>query len=99
MEHTKGEWKVSSCKRRVYNNISDDPCRNFTIADCANTGIPQKEVEANAKLISASKDMLEALIELEKLTFSLNVKVDALTALALTSCRERVINAINKATK
>lgn len=46
---------------------------------------------------TAAPELLEALIELEKLTFSLNVEVDGLTALALQCCRERVTSAIKKA--
>ena len=60
---TKGEWKVGNSETHnyIYNNASDDPFRNFTIADCDNNGIQKKEAKANAKLIAAAPELLEAL--------------------------------------
>ena len=60
---TKGEWKVgnSDTHNYIYNNASDDPFRNFTIANCDNDGIQKKEAKENAKLIAAAPDLLDAL--------------------------------------
>ena len=60
---TKGEWKVgnSDTHNYIYNNASDDPFRNFTIANCDNDGIQKKEAKENAKLIAAAPELLKAL--------------------------------------
>lgn len=58
-KHTQGEWKISRNKTTVFNNASDDPCRNFVIAECKQTGINANEQEANAKLISQAVNLLK----------------------------------------
>jgi len=51
-EHiTRGE-AVAGRGNYVYNNASDDPCRNFTIADCVQVGIPYQSQTANAAFIA-----------------------------------------------
>ena len=51
-EITKGKWEVSINGMSVYNNVSDDPCRNFTISACGHVGMSIKESEANVQLIA-----------------------------------------------
>ena len=62
-EFTKGEWKVSSDGTSIFNNISDDPCRNFIIAECntKNRLFNHSEKRANAQLIAHAPQMLEML--------------------------------------
>ena len=63
-EHTPGPWH---CAKRRPRQISDK--RGFKVAKClistkgANFELPIEEVEANARLIAAAPEMLEALIE------------------------------------
>jgi hypothetical protein len=88
---TQGNWEVSKNKTTVFNNVSDDPCRNFVIADCKQIGINAEQQEANAKLIAASKDLLEALQEM--------VKQTALRGYAGSTDYIKANEAINKALK
>jgi len=61
LKHTKGEWKVGRNGMYVFNNVSDDPLRNFTIVQCGQIGIPTDEAEANAKLIASAPELLKQL--------------------------------------
>lgn len=100
LKHTHGEWVANphgANRHQVW-------CNGTKIAACDNSvqseiyrEKSEAEMAANAKLIAAAPELLEALIELDKLVFSLNIKVDGLTALALQACRERVYKSINKA--
>jgi hypothetical protein len=63
-KHTKGKWSVAGGDEAiVFNDVSDDPCRNFTIAKCDNSGINKEEAFYNAKLISASPEGLQVSIK------------------------------------
>jgi hypothetical protein len=55
MKHTKGPWKVRSVSQ--YDVVSKD---EFIVA-CDNVALPDSECIANAKLIAAAPEMLEAL--------------------------------------
>lgn len=100
LKHTPGEWVANphgANKHQVW-------CNGTKIAACDNSvqseiyrQKSEDEMTANAKLIAAAPELLDALIELDKLVFSLNINVDGLTALALHACRERVHKSINKA--
>jgi hypothetical protein len=63
-KHTEGEWKAfSPTSNRLYNvPIGTD---DITVA-IVFTEIEEKTWRANAKLIAASPDLLEALIEVRK---------------------------------
>lgn len=81
-KHTQGEWKVE----RIYKN----PFSIDTLY-IINTGVPQsiKESEANAKLIAAAPELLEALIEVRQ----------HMTAHIPEKIFDLIDNAIDKATK
>lgn len=96
-KHTKGEWTIYSPKHTVklYSYIYAGDVR---IAEIKSFGKNEhfndatfEEKEANAKLISAAPDMLEALIELQNDIESWNNLFE--------SDRIRITNAITKATK
>ena len=57
MSYTKGEWFINS---RALRNVR---CGNTTIANCSSGQSGELEVEeiANARLVSAAPDLLEAL--------------------------------------
>lgn len=62
MKHTQGTWKVSSYAVGLTANVQDQD--GETIAEV--NGKSLKENHANAKLIAAAPELLEALIETEK---------------------------------
>lgn len=64
--------------------------------DMGTFGLVELEVR---ELEQTKNELLDVLIELDMLTFNLNVKVDGLTAMALQECGKRVNRVINKATK
>lgn len=61
--HSKGEWVVSINNSVICNNGST----NDIIAQCNDLHLPSIQREANAKLIAAAPDMLEALEEVREL--------------------------------
>lgn len=93
LKHTKGEWRYfkandghiiktdKGCIADVYCNIDD--------LDSAE--------EANAKLIAAAPDMLEALQDMVFIFESISEKLP--TPAKEFNCFKKAINAINKATK
>lgn len=59
-KHTEGDWEIAPNKLTVFVN-------NIIVADCDTTDeyhSTKSEMEANAKLIAAAPDLLEALNEL-----------------------------------
>lgn len=70
MKHTPGPWKVTTCMDYWVEPVNSDPAKQFVgIAHCGDINWPdyekmQPEWEANARLIAASPDLLEALKEL-----------------------------------
>ena len=69
-KHTKGKWKVFSHPECIYPGIEClSPQGNFSIACIGNDlegiqGRTEEEILANAKLIAAAPELLEALIDL-----------------------------------
>lgn len=70
MSYTKGKWKVTHSESKdAYNVIGTVPGLKYKIARCpylqlGDLGLDEmskKEAEANARLISAAPDLLEAL--------------------------------------
>ena len=97
LKHTKGEWYYvdgndSSCEVNVGETV---------VSICRwekNSGIMsinREEMEANAKIISAAPDLLEALIEAKELIGNFRLKIPVPTQ----DVWEKIDNAINKATK
>ena len=88
-KHTQGEWEISKNQNQgVRINVGSDPIKMTTI--CSLSGSPrEEEVNANAKLIAAAPDMLDALIKIKEIGgFSSDGKIGIL-----------INNAIKKATK
>lgn len=87
-KHTKGEWTTANV-----NGISVWSKDNQMICNVLNTN--KNEKEANAKLIAAAPDLLEALVNIcKKVEFcSLDNKS------TFKDEYKKAINAINKATK
>lgn len=100
MKHTKGKWELSeNTNQGIRINVGqEDPITMTTI--CSMSGSPRiAEVTANAKLIAAAPDMLEALIDIKD-------RIDKCKGLPLThdealdSFYVEIINeAIKKATE
>lgn len=93
MKHTKGEWSTNmsiglGIKARIKSG-------EIIIADCYSfsEGLSDEEAEANAKLIAAAPELLEALIECS--AFLNTVQSPATSARNL---KTEIDNAINKAT-
>ena len=98
MKHTKGEWvidkdntMVAILKDGVYKYIADCNPHHFS-----NSELDDEECEANAKLITASPDLLEACKDMldtleEQLTYDAKENEDIIMAI------DKVTNAINKA--
>ena len=62
-EYTKGPWKLAPFGRGV-DVISDDDCGPRIIAECkARNGSELESCEANARLIAAAPELLEAIKE------------------------------------
>jgi hypothetical protein len=86
-KHTKGEWKVSNIAPQYQLAIGTDKYTiAYTTLDLEKTGVGL----ANAKLMAASKDLLEALIDLKA-----KVNLDLIPE----STANLITNAIDKATK
>jgi hypothetical protein len=91
-KHTQGEWEVhyfgdnGNRKTRVH-------CQNVTIANV----LQIDEVEANAKLIAAAPELLQALIKANNLLQGLNIVAEEKNAVAIILSDMQ--DAINKATK
>ncbi len=63
-KHTPGRWHVGQIRgqfQAVYGRLGEQ------VADCGNYSIPDKEGEANARLIAAAPELLAVLIECEVL--------------------------------
>ena len=71
---TEGEWSyhVTGNKTNSYHNIQQGQFGGKTIALLYDAYTSEKETEANAKLISSSPDLLETLIEVDRLLESTN---------------------------
>ena len=82
MGHTKGKWSV------MHSSAHSD----YQTFEVAMNKPSFEEKEANAKLISAAPDMLEALISLRKWAISKGIDIDGKLII-------NADNAINKATK
>lgn len=99
---TKGDWTVgdSDTHNYVYNNASDDPCRNFTIAECDHVGIQNKESKANAQLIASAPDLLKALKsliwEVKRLELSHGQCVEEELEEELRESQQAINKALNK---
>jgi hypothetical protein len=107
LKHTKGEWEISKepfCLL-VTHKLNDS---TESICQISQRYKSDEEQLANAKLISASKDLLEALIEMYKSCkpqkFGVDLLETDLTSVgSITMPSEQAVlkmcNAINKATK
>lgn len=88
LKHTKGEWEITPNKLLIVKSGTLD-----IISDCdttdVETSLTKSESEANAKLIAAAPNLLEALIEARK----------HMTAHIPEHIFDLIDNAINKATK
>ena len=92
LKHTKGEWRYSE----LYQVITDE--EGYSIAQ--ESGLKHsKDWEANAKLISAAPDLLEALILANKLIDELDKASDYRETEFHYETQHKINNAINKATK
>ncbi len=66
MEHTKGKWEIMPCRERTGNLdiVVDTPCESGTflgiIACCSKRNGKPAETQANARLIAAAPELLEA---------------------------------------
>lgn len=62
-KHTAGEWEVNGCGL-IYAPPRDDDDESVLVADCSDIDgdFGSLEMQANAQLISAAPDLLEALI-------------------------------------
>jgi len=89
-KHTQGEWIKKSPKNRVIQITNKENLIICEIDILINKVTPTPSAaEANAKLIAAAPDLLEALIDLAKFCKENNTGVEL----------ELAENAINKATK
>lgn len=89
--HTHGEWKVK--QTFIYDSVG------VIATTYVNTKIVFKEAEANAKLIAAAPELLEALIEAEKkLNSILTVCSENPSQMLQDVTYQKIINAIKKAT-
>lgn len=62
-KHTKGEWAVNSANKQEVNSYN-----GISIADCSKSVVIEvREKEANAKLIAAAPEMLEAIIKAKEM--------------------------------
>ena len=103
-EFTKGEWRVSLSNTSYADVVVD----GFDICTCWSGYVGEDETKANAKLIAAAPDMLEALLETDKdlcVLESTMLQIEATDTRAegmtelVKKWRERNQFAIKKATK
>lgn len=89
-KYTKGEWKIDQNGAMPKLRIRD--VNNRIICDCFSfsEAIQKDEAEANAKLIAAAPDLLEALVSLRKWAISKGISIDGKLII-------NADNAINKA--
>lgn len=101
LKHTKGEWVVKSSKEtnNLYSMIYSEDVRIAEVKSYGNDNCfndaTYTEKEANAKLIAAAPDLLEALIEAKE-RYCTN-PYESLTIEAKI-IYDKINNAINKAT-
>jgi len=99
-KHTKGKWEICPNGLVIVKHGTLD-----VISDCDTTDIKTSltfiEMRANAKLIAASPDLLEALIKSNDLIVKLSEKLSEPKYGIIISDNliQNNINAINKATK
>jgi len=82
-KHTKGEWEVT----QMLNVISKE---NGKMICATQSNMHSLEIEANAKLIAAAPDLLEAALQIKN-----EIDTDGL----LQGSYEKLLEAIDKATK
>jgi hypothetical protein len=87
-KHTPGEWEVwgGGLNIRTKNN------QKF-IACCGASGYDQEELKANARLIAAAPELLEAL----KIAYSADFRQRLATDAQLNNWEKQIITAISKA--
>ena len=92
LKHTKGEWFANNCMVTIngtFNEIAK--CHSLSNNNC----LSLEEMRANAKLIAAAPDLLEALIEALPAVMELNGEYQE----GWDETIIKIENAINKATK
>lgn len=73
-KHTPGPWKQKGVTTANNGHVF---CGDVHIADCINCNkLPPKEAEANAKLIAAAPDMVEALKRISSINHNLGTLTD-----------------------
>jgi hypothetical protein len=70
-KHTPGPWRVDTVDRQLIRS-SEDYGVAFALASWGAPPIPSEEYEANARLIAAAPDLLEACREAESFFIELN---------------------------
>lgn len=99
LKHTKAPWFACCTKSKPHfvfaNECETTICGIYQKQDSGNE-LQLEEVQANAKLIAAAPELLEALIEVNDFLSHIQPKIGQY---AFDTIDEIVTNAINKATK
>ena len=100
MKHTQGKWKTREDGTGYdVQVVALNPTlkRDVIVADTEQLYIPLEEAEANAKLIAAAPEMLEALTGLVTLLSSWTIDEVSLNAIRSTDNFQKCRSAIEKA--